>query len=109
MFLRIIPVIFAFLLLGAHFLRSGNTMFIFVSVLAPSLLLVKKHWTLLLTQGLTYCGSLVWIHTTVVLARQRIAIGAPWGRMLLILAGVTVFTFCAGYLLNSDVVKRRYQ
>jgi hypothetical protein len=109
MFLRIVLLIFAFLLLGAHFLRSGNIFLIVVSVLTPCLLLVKKRWSLLLLRWLTYFGALVWIHTTFVLVRQRIAIGAPWGRMLLILAGVTVFTFCAGYLLNSDVVKRRYQ
>ena len=109
MFLRIIPLILAFLLLGAHFLRSGNTILIVASVLAPCLLLVKKRWTLLLIQGLAYCGVLVWIHSTVVLVRQRIAIGAPWGRMLLILSGVALFTLWAGYLLNSDVVKRRYQ
>ena len=109
MFLRTIPIIFAYLLLGAHFLRSGNTIFIVVSVLAPCLLLVKKRWTLLLIQWLAYCGTLVWIHTTLVLVRQRIAIGATWGRMLLILSGVVLFTLWAGYLLNSDVVKRRYR
>jgi hypothetical protein len=34
--------------------------------------------------------------------------GAPWVRMSLILSGVTVLTLFAGYLLNSDIVKRRY-
>jgi len=109
MFLRITPIIFAFLLLGAHFLRGGNTVLIVVSVVAPCLLLVKKRWILLLLQWLAYCGALVWIHTTLVLVRQRLATDAPWGRMLLILSGVTLFTLWAGYLLNSDVVKRRYQ
>ena len=109
MLVRIIPVIFAFLLLGAHFLRSGNTLLMGASVLTPCLLLVKKRWVLLLIQWLAYVCALVWVHTTFVLVRQRIMVGAPWGRMLLILSGVTVFTLCAGYLLNSDVVKQRYK
>ena len=79
-----------------------------VSVLTPCLLLIKKHWSLLLLRWLTYLGALVWVHTTFLLVRQRIAIGDPWGRMLLILSVVTAFTLYAGYLLNSDLIKRRY-
>ena len=109
MFLRIISVILVFLLLGAQFLRSGNTFLMGVSVLTPCLLLVKKRWILLLGKWLAYSGALVWTHTTFLLVRQRIMSGAPWGRMLLILLGVTALTFYAGCLLNSDVVKQRYQ
>jgi hypothetical protein len=109
MFLTIIPVILAFLLLGAHFLRSDDTILMVVSVLAPCLLLIKQRWSLLITQWLAYCGALVWIHTTFLLVRQRIAIGAQWGRMLLILSAIALFTLWAGYLLNSDVVRQRYR
>ena len=109
MVLRIIPLILASLLLGAHFLRGSSIILVGVSILAPLLLLIKKRWILLLIQGLAYVGALVWVHTTFVLVQQRMMVGAPWFRMFLILAGVTAFTLYAGYLLNSDVIKQHYQ
>lgn len=105
---RIIPTVIAFLLLGAHFLRSGHKILMLGSILIPLLLLSKKRWLLILVQGLTYCGAAVWLYTASVLVQQRIMAGAPWLRMLLILFGVAVFTLFAGYLLTSDDVKKRY-
>jgi len=108
MIIRLIPLIIAFLLLGAHFLRGGHMILAGVSILAPLLLLIKKRWMLLLVQWLAYSGALVWIQTTFSLIQQRRMTGVPWVRMLLILSGVTVLTLYAGYLLSSDIVKRRY-
>jgi hypothetical protein len=107
--MRIIPLILAFFLLAAHFLRSGNIILMTLSVLVPLLLLFKKYWILLLVRWLAYLGALVWVHTTLILVQQRIMAGVPWARMFLILSGVTVFTLYSGHLLNSDIVKRRYQ
>ena len=109
MFLRFIPVILAFFLLGAHFLRSGHILLLGICVLTPCLLLIKKRWILLLVRWLTYSGAFIWLHTIFVLVRQRMIIGDPWGRMLLILLGVTLFTIYAGYLLGSDGIKQRYR
>jgi hypothetical protein len=109
MFIRLIPLIIAFLLLGAHFLRSGHMILAGMSILAPLLLLIKKRWILLLVQWLAYSGAIVWIQTTVSLVQQRTMAGVPWVRMLLVLSGVTVLTLYAGYLLSSDIVKRRYK
>jgi hypothetical protein len=80
-----------------------------VGVLSPLLLLIKKRWILLFVKWLDYSAAIVWIHTTFSLVQQRRMAGGPWVRMLLILSGVTVFTWYAGYLLNSDIVKRRYE
>ena len=108
MFPRLIPVVLTFLMLGAHFLRSGNIALASVSALAPLLLLIRKRWTLLLVKWSAYLAALLWAHTTFVLLQQRMAAGAPWFRMFLILAGVTVFTLWAGYLLSTDTFRRRY-
>lgn len=78
-------------------------------LVTPLLLLIKKRGILILLQCLAYVGVLVWVHTIYVLVRLRIGMAEPWGRMVLILLGVAVFTFLAGYLLNSDLVKQRYQ
>jgi hypothetical protein len=109
MIIRIIPLIIAFLLLGAHFLRSGHLLLAGLSTLAPLLLLIKKRWILLIVKWLTYSAAIVWIQTTFSLVQQRRMTGLPWVRMLLILSGVTVLTVYAGYLLSSDIVKRRYK
>ncbi len=109
MFIRLIPLIIAFLLLGAHFLRSDHMILAGISILSPLLLLIKKRWILLLVQWFAYSGAIVWIQTTFSLVQQRTMAGAPWVRMLLILSGVTIFTLYAGYLLSSDIVKRRYK
>jgi hypothetical protein len=109
MTLRLLPLILASLLLAAHFLRSAHTLLVVLCLLTPLLLLVKKRSILILLQCLAYLGVLVWIRTTYILVRQRIGMAEPWGRMVLILLGVAMFTFLAGYLLNSDSLKRRYQ
>ncbi len=90
-------------------MRSGHMILTGVSIIAPLLLLIKKRWALLFVKWLAYSGAIVWIHTTFSLVQQRITAGVPWLRMLLILFGVTVLTVYAGYLLNADIVKRRYQ
>ncbi|NOZ03255.1 MAG: hypothetical protein GXO92_01410 [FCB group bacterium] len=105
---RVILLVLAFLLLGAHFLRGGNMVLVVGSVLVPLLLFIKKRWILVLVQWLAYFGALSWAYTTFVLVHRRIQMGGPWLRMLLILSAVTVITFLAGYLLKSDVVRKRY-
>ncbi len=105
---RIVIYVLACLLLGAHFLRQGNLIVTGLCLLAPCLLFIKKRWVLRLSQGVAYTSALVWLYTTYVLVRQRMMFDAPWLRMLLILLGVTALTALAGYLLSSDVVKRRY-
>ncbi len=108
MFTRIIPVIIAFLILGAHFLRGGYLILTVASILVPGLLLVRKRWILTLVQWLAYFGAAIWLYSASVLVQQRIMIGAPWVRMLIILFGVAVFTLFAGYLLTSDNIKKHY-
>ena len=109
MFLRLLLFILAFLLLAAHFLRIASIALVVFCLLTPLLLLIKKRSILLLLLSLAYLGVLVWVRTAYVLVRQRMGMAEPWGRMLLILAGVAFFTFLAGYLLNSDRLKQRYR
>jgi hypothetical protein len=109
MILRLLPCILAFLLLAAHFLRSAQIPLVALSLLTPLLLLIKRRSILMLLQCLAYLGVLVWIRTAYILVSQRIGMAEPWGRMILILLAVAVFTFFAGYLLNSNLLKERYQ
>jgi hypothetical protein len=109
MFFRLLPFILASLLLAAHFLRNAHMPLVALCLVTPLLLLIKKRSILILLQSLAYLAALVWVRTAYVLVRQRIGMAEPWGRMILILLGVAIFTFLAGYLLNSDLLKQRYQ
>jgi hypothetical protein len=108
MFPRLIPVIIAFLILAAHFLRDGHLILTAASILVPGLLLLRKRWVLTLVQGLAYFGAAVWLYTASVLVQQRIMAGVPWVRMLIILFGVAVFTLFSGHLLTSESIKKHY-
>ncbi len=105
---RVTPLILAFLLLAAHFLRRGDWPLVSLSVLAPLLLLVRARWTLWLLQVLAYAGAGVWVYTGLALASHRMAMGAPWGRLVLIMGAVALFTVIAGLLLNTRRVRERY-
>jgi hypothetical protein len=106
MILRLIPMVIAFLLLGAHFLRGDHRVLVGVCLLAPFILLIKKRWARLLAQWLLYLGALVWLSTALGLMHSRLATGQPWIRMLAILTLVAAFTLWAGLLLNSARIKQ---
>jgi hypothetical protein len=107
-FLRIIPLLMASLILGAHFLRDGFIVLVVVCVLLPLLLLIRRRWVLYLLQGYMVVGAIVWAQTTYSLVQARVAAGEAWTRMLLILGAVTLFTLWAGFLLRSPRLKERY-
>ena len=108
MFVRIVPLVIACLLLAAHFLRQGSLPLVGVCLLAPFLLFVKKHWALSALQIFMYGSAAIWLYTTIALVQYRMAVGAPWIRMSLILLGVTAFNLLAARLLTSPVLKNRY-
>ncbi len=77
MIIRLIPVIVAYLLLGAHFLRYNNVLLTGLCALLPLLLLVKNRWALWVVQWSACVGALVWANTAAVLTKSRISAGAP--------------------------------
>ena len=108
MFFRVIPLILASLMLSAHFYRHLNYPLMIISFLAPCLLFIKRRWCLITVQVFTIFGGGVWITTIVEIAKERITMGAPWGKMAVILGVVALFTIFAGQLLNSSKVKEKY-
>ncbi len=108
MIIRIIPLIVSSILLGAHFLRDGNLILAAACVLIPLLLLIKKPWSLLATQGLMYVGVVIWLYTAYTMIQVRQFLGQDWSRLAIILGTVALFTLFSGLQLNSAVVKKRY-
>ena len=99
----------AALLLAAHFLREGLLLLVFLCLLAPWLLLVKRRWSLVVLQVLAYAGAAVWGGTIFSLVRERLALGRGWVGVVIILGAVALITAAAGLLLNSATVKERYR
>ena len=107
-FLRLLPVVLSFLLLGAHFLRTGQLALAVISVLLPVLLLLRARWIPRLFSVLLILAAAEWLRTLYALAAMRIAWGQPWGRLALILGGVAAFTALAALVFRSRGLKARY-
>jgi len=88
-------------LLAAHFLRAGNVIMTGVCVLLPALLFLHRRWSVRALQVSLYCGTALWLRTAVLIARQRMRLGQPWGRMAVILGAVAVVTMISGLVLKS--------
>jgi hypothetical protein len=107
--LRVLPVILSFLLLGAHFLRSGHTVIAAACAALPLLLLLRRAWVPRLVQVLLLLAALEWLRTLYLLAAMRIAWGEPWGRMALILGGVALLTALSALVFRNRALTARYR
>jgi len=106
--LRLVPVILSFLLLGAHFYRSGLAIGAGICLVMPVLLLVRDSWVPRLMQLLLLLGALEWLRTLFVIANMRIAYEQPWIRMAVILGAVALFTALSGLVFRSKALRKRY-
>ena len=108
-FVRLIPVLLSTLLLGAHFLRAGQTVLAVLIILFPVVLLVKQAWVARLAQVVLVLGGIEWIRTLLVFVAARREFGQPWTRLALILGTVALFTIGSGLMFSlSGALRRRY-
>jgi len=105
---RLIPVILSFLLLGAHFLRTGTLVLVIGCVLVPFLLLVRRPWVARTMQVLLVVGAAEWVRTLWGFAAFRRAHGQPWTRMALILGAVAIVTLLSALVFRSKALRERY-
>jgi len=105
---RIIAISLAALVLGAHFLRDGNILLTVVFALSPLLLLIKQRWVLWVLQAIAYVGAVLWLQTAIQILNQRLLLGEPWLRMVIILGVVAAFSVFAGVLMNGKVMQDKY-
>ncbi len=104
-----IPVILSLLVLAAHFLRSGDSVLAFASLVVPALLLVPQPWAARLVQLVLVLGALEWIRTLIILAQGRIADGEPFVRLTVILGVVVIVTGCSALVFQTAGFKRFYR
>lgn len=106
--LRLLPVVISFLLLAAHFLRAGQLVVVVLLIALLLLLFVRKYWVPWVIQVVLLLGAVEWVITLYSVAQLRIAVGAPWTRMAIILGAVALFTALSSLVFRTDALKNRF-
>lgn len=99
--LRLIPVILSAVLLAAHFSRAGLPALSPVALGLPFLLLVRQPWAARTVQLALVLGGLEWLRAAWGYVRQRMELGEPWGRLVVILGLVALFTWASALVFRS--------
>lgn len=103
-----VPIVLSLAVLGAHFLRYGNSVGVFAALVIIGLLFVRRPWVVRLVQIVLVLGTLEWLRTMYELAQMRALQGQPYGRMLVILGVIAAVTLCSALLLQSATLKKVY-
>ena len=103
-----IPVVLSLVILGAHFMRYGNSAGVFVFSGLIALLFVRRAWVARLMQVVLVLGALEWVRTLYELVQVRAALGQPFIRMTLILGVVVAVSFCSALLFQLPALKKIY-
>lgn len=104
-----IPVVLSFLVLGAHYLRDGGFLGVFVALAFIVLLFLHRPWVARLVQAALVLGALEWLRTMYELAQIRAFHGQPYGRMLVILGVVAAVTLCSALVFQAPAMKDAYR
>ncbi|PVZ70473.1 hypothetical protein [Pelagibaculum spongiae] len=103
-----LPVVLNFVIIAAHFLRSG-TLWMSALLLACPLMLLIRHWLAArFIQLMLLLISFDWLLTTAYIVNERISFGSPWQRAAMILVGVALFCFLSCFVFINRSLKARY-
>ena len=102
-------IVLSLLMLGAHFLRDGNTPFVVACLILIGLLPVRHVLVPRLVQAVLVLGALEWLWTLYRLVEMRVALGQPYTRMAIILAVVAIATLCSALLFQTRSLREIYR
>ena len=108
-FCQLIPVIISMLLIGAHFLRSGNLLFVAVSLLLIFGLFIRHPLSARIMQSALFLSTAEWVRTVFVLISIRSNVGLSWTRLALILGAVAFISFASMFVFYSKTLRNRYR
>jgi hypothetical protein len=103
-----VPIVLSLLVLGAHFMRYGNTPGVVFSLALPGLLFLRKAWVARLVQVALVLGAVEWTLTLYRLVQMRTAMGESATRMAVILGVVILVTVVSPLLFQAPTLKRIY-
>jgi hypothetical protein len=107
-FIRLLPVIFSFGLLAAHFSRTGLFPLVILCLAMPLLLFIRKPQLARTMQIVLLLGALEWIRSMIGYIEIRNSIGEDWGRLAIILITVALLTACSGLVFRGKHLRKRY-
>jgi hypothetical protein len=108
-FLIFIPIVLSLVVLGAHFMRYGNTLGMVAVLLMIGVLFVRQQWAARLVQIALVLGTIEWVHTLYVMAQLRIVFSQPYTRLVLILGAVIAITLASALLFQTKELKNIYK
>lgn len=103
--LKVVLVALSFIILAAHFLRSGDLILTLAILLVPALLLVRRTWAVRLVQLVLVLGAIEWVRTTMGYIQERQALGQSWERLVMILGLVALLTLAAAFVLQPRAAR----
>ena len=107
--LAFVLIVLSLLVLGAHFLREGNTPFVIACLLLIGLLPVRHVLVARFVQAALVLGALEWLWTLYRLVEVRVALEQPYIRMTVILVVVATMTFCSALLFRTRSLREVYR
>ena len=107
-FLLHVPIGMSLLVLGAHFLRYGNTPGVVISLALLGLLFLRKTWVARVVQAALLLGAIEWALTLYRLVQMRAAMGEPATRMAVILGVVIAVTAGSALLFQTQTLRQVY-
>ncbi len=102
-------IVLSLAVLGAHFLRDGNTPFVAACLILIGMLPVRHVVVARLVQVALVLGTLEWLWTLYRLVEMRIALEQPYMRMTVILAVVAAITFSSALLFQTRTLRQTYR
>ncbi|AGW13050.1 4Fe-4S binding protein [Megalodesulfovibrio gigas] len=107
---RITPLLvtLALLLFAAHTLRLGDLGLVAALLGCIALAWTRWAWARWTLTAVLGWGAVVWVQTGSRLVAMRLAMDAPWERLALIMAAVTLVTVAAMGCLHLPAARRRH-
>jgi len=106
--LRLLPVIFSFLILSAHFSRGGFVVLSMICLLIPLFLFIKQVWIVRLIQIVLIVGSIELIRSMFQYVNERQILGESYTLLIIIMVSVALFTGLSALSFRNQVLKERY-
>jgi len=104
-----VPIVLSLVVLGAHFMRYGNSLGIIAAALMIVLLFVRQWWVARLVQVALLLGAAEWVYTLYSMNQVRAAFGEPATRLNLILGVVIAVTLASALLFQTRELKKIYK
>lgn len=107
--LRLLPVVFSFLLISAHFQRAEETLLSVTCLFAPCLLCITNPWSVRIIQAALLLATGEWIRTLLSLVQLRQEMALPWARLTIILFLVALLTSLSVLVFRLQPLRKRYR